>query len=165
MKKGIIIAIAVLLAFIVGVASYFFVYGGEPEIENFDAISDDYEIIANVAMKYYKQSSDKDERIVLLTYEDYMEVSNLNPFEDSVIIELNEEEKSAIKTVNKEFSNGALWVTEDYVIFWQDETKYYGFVYSKKPLSAIWDMKTDWYESVEYHRINSNWYEIGAFGR
>ena len=164
MKKGIIITIAILLAFSVGVASYFFVCGGEPEIENFDAISDDYEIIAKASIKYYNEVSVKDERITFLTYDDHMEVLDLkNPSNDGVVINLNEEEKSAIKTIYKEFDY--MWVTKDYVIFWQDETKYYGLVYSKNPLSTIWNMKSDWYESVEYHRINSNWYEIGAFGR
>lgn len=158
------IILAILLAFILVVTSYFFVYGGEPEIENFDAISGDYEIIANIAMKYYNELTDKDDRITLLTYDDHLEVSNYkNPLEDRVVVNLSEEEKSAIKTIDKEFDY--MWVTKDYVIFWEDETKYYGLVYSEKPLSTIWDMKTDWYEGMEYHRINSNWYEIGAFGR
>ena len=67
MKKRIMIILAILLAFILVVTSYFFVYGGEPEIENFDAISGDYEIIANIAMKYYNELTDKDDRITLLT--------------------------------------------------------------------------------------------------
>ena len=164
MKKGIIITIAILLAFIVGFASYFFIWGGKPEIENFNDVSANYETIANTSMKYYNELPNKDDRITILTYDDHMEVSNYkNPLEDNIVINLNEEEKSAIKTIDKEFDY--MWVTDEYVIFWEDETKYYGLVYSENPLSTIWDMKTDWYEGVEYHRINSNWYEIGAFGR
>lgn len=164
MKKAIIITIAILLAFIVGFASYFFIWGGKPQVENFDDISGDYETIAKASMKYYNELPNKNDRITILTYDDHMEVSNYkNPLEDNVVINLNEEEKSAIKTINKEFNY--MWVTEDYVIFWEDETKYYGLVYSENPLSTIWNMKSDWYESMEYHRINSNWYEIGAFGR
>lgn len=164
MKKRIMIILAILLAFILVVTSYFFVYGGEPEIENFNDVSANYETIANVAMKYYNELTDKDDRITLLTYNDHMKVSNYkNPLEDRVVVNLNEEEKSAIKTIDKEFDY--MWVTKDYVIFWKDETKYYGLVYSENPLSTIWDMKSDWYESIEYHRIDSNWYEIGAFGR
>ncbi len=164
MKKVIVITLAIFLAFIVGVVSYFFVFGGQPQIENFNDISADYETIANVAMKYYNESAAKDERICLLTHDDHMEVSNYkNPLTDGIVITLNEDEKSAIKNVDDEFS--CLWVEDDYVIFWEDETKYYGLVFSEKPLSTIWDMKTDWYNGVEYHRINNNWYEIGAFGR
>lgn len=166
MKKRIIITIAILLVFIFGVASYFFVCGGNPQIENFDAVSGDYKIIANAAMKYYNALSYKAERRTLILYDGHMEVSNsINPLVDRAVINLNEEEKSAIKTVNEEFSYGYLWVTDDYVIFWEDETKYYGLIYSENPLSTIWDIKSDWYEGMEYHRINSNWYEIGAFGR
>lgn len=164
MKKAIIITIAILLAFIVGFASCFFIWGGKPQVESFDDISGDYETIAKASMKYYNELPNKNDRITILTYDDHMEVSNYkNPLEDNVVINLNEEEKSAIKTINKEFNY--MWVTEDYIIFWEDETKYYGLVYSENPLSTIWDMKSDWYESMEYHRINSNWYEIGAFGR
>ena len=158
------IILAILLAFILVVTSYFFVYGGEPEIENFNDVSANYETIANVAMKYYTELTDKDDRITLLTYDDHMKVSNYkNPLEDRVVVNLSEEEKSAIKTIDKEFDY--MWVTKDYVIFWEDETKYYGLIYSKNPLSTIWDIKSDWNEGMEYNRKNSNWYEIGSFGR
>ena len=164
MKKRIMIILAILLAFILVVTSYFFVYGGEPEIENFNDVSANYETIANAAIKYYNALSYKAERRTLILYNDHMEESNAkNPLEDQVIINLTEEEKKAIKSVDEEFSY--LWVTNEYVIFWQDETKYYGLVYSEKPLTIIREMKNDWYDAVEYHRINSNWYEIGAFGR
>lgn len=164
MKKGIIIILAILLAFIIGVTSYLFIYGGESEIENFDAVSGDYKIIANAAIKYYNELYHQTERGVLVLYDDHMKASNLtNPLEDDVIINLNEEEKEAIKTVDEDFM--FIWVTEDYVIFWEEELKGYGLIYSENPLSTIWDMKTDWYDGMEYHRINSNWYEIGTFGR
>ena len=164
MKKRIMIILAILLAFILVVTSYFFVYGGEPEIENFNDVSANYKTIANAAIKYYNALSYKAERRTLILYNDHMEESNAkNPLEDQVIINLTEEEKKAIKSVDEEFSY--LWVTNEYVIFWQDETKYYGLVYSEKPLTIIREMKNDWYDAVEYHRINSNWYEIGSFGR
>lgn len=161
MKKGIIIILAILLAFILVITSYFFVYGGEPEIENFNDVSADYETIANVAMKYYNESTDKDERICLTIKEDCLLDDSL--LEDNIVINLNKEEKQAIKSVDEAFM--CLWVTDEYVIFWEDETKYYGLVYSENPLSTIWAMKSDWYESIDYHRIDSDWYEIGAFGR
>ena len=98
MKKRIMIILAILLAFILVVTSYFFVYGGEPEIENFNDVSANYETIANVAMKYYNELTDKDDRITLLTYDDHLEVSNYkNPLEDRVVVNLSEEEKSANK--------------------------------------------------------------------
>lgn len=161
MKKGIIIILAILLAFILVVTSYFFVYGGEPEFENFNDVSADYETIANVAMKYYNESTDKDERICLTIKEDCLLDDSL--LEDNIVINLNKEEKQAIKSVDEAFM--CLWVTDEYVIFWEDETKYYGLVYSENPLTTIWAMKSDWYESIDYHRIDSDWYEIGVFGR
>ncbi len=165
MKKCFIVAIALLLAFIVGVASHSFVYGGKPEIENFDSISGDFEIIAKASMKYYNESSDKDERITIGIFDDYLSVYNSDGLDYDTIISLNEEEKTALKTLNSVFSSGYLWVAEGYIVFWEDETKYYGLVYSEKPLSAILNMESDWDREIEYHRINKNWYEIGAFGR
>ncbi len=165
MKKGFIVVITLLLAFIIGVVSHSFVCGGKPEIENFDSISDDFEIIAKASMKYYNESSDKDKRITIGIYDDCMSVYNRDDLGYDTKINLNEEEKTALKTVDSVFSSGALWVTEDYIIFWEDETKYYGLVYSEKPLSAILNMESDWDRDIEYHRINKNWYEIGAFGR
>ena len=72
-------------------------------------------------MKYYNELTDKDDRITLLTYDDHMKVSNYkNPLEDRVVVNLSEEEKSAIKTIDKEFDY--MWVTKDYVIFWEDNS-------------------------------------------
>lgn len=158
MKKIILIIISIILALILSTVTYFYIWGGKPRIKNFDDISRDYETIAKLSLEYYNQSSHKDERITLVTYDDYLKDSDGN------IINLTDEQIEALKTVNQRFDYGCLWVTNNSVIFWRDETKYYGLVYSKNPLLTIWDIKTDWYDSVEYHRINSKWYEIGNFG-
>ena len=98
MKKRIMIILAILLAFILVVTSYFFVYGGEPEIENFNDVSANYETIANAAIKYYNALSYKAERRTLILYNDHMEESNAkNQLEDQVIINLTEEEKKEIE--------------------------------------------------------------------
>ncbi len=159
MKKIVLVVILIVLALILSVVTYFYVWGGKPYVENFDDISHNYETIAKLSLEYYNQSSQKNGHITLFIYDDYIEdITNKDT------INLTNEQKDAIKTINKKFGGGCLWVTEDAVIFWRDETKYYGLVYSENPLSTIWDMKTGWYEGVEYHRIDSNWYEIGVWG-
>lgn len=154
--KTIAIIIIVILVFTYPFLSWM-IKGGKPRIKDFDEISHDYETIANLALEYYNKISSTDEHITLSLYDDYIEDKDNNKR-----IVLNDKQKDAVKCVKKRF--GSFWVTEEAVIFWGDETKYYGLLYSKNPLSTIWDMKKDWYKGMEYHRINRKWYEIGAFG-
>ena len=56
-----------------------------------------------------------------------------------------------------------MWVSSDYVIFWDNEMKQYGVLYAKKPRSVMKDIRS-WYEDLEYNRLDKNWYEIGYFG-
>ncbi len=157
--KSIIITIAIILIVIIFFVSYYFIWGGKPQIKKFDSVSNDYEIIAELSLEYYNKLSSEDEHITLFIYDDYFE-----DYTNNCKVNLNAEQKDALKSVNEKFGKGCLWVTENSVVFWRDETKYYGLVYSENPLSTIRDMKSEWYNSLEYHRINSNWYEIGVFG-
>lgn len=160
MKKGIAIFVAVSLAVITVFGVYFYIFGGKPQIEGFDEISGDYEIIADASLGYFREVSAENERITLLIYDNYLEDYTVGN-----TLTLTDEQNKALKTIKKSLGGGCLWVTEDTVIFWRDETKYFGLVYSDKPLSAVREMKSDWFSNAEYHRINSNWYEVGVFAR
>ncbi len=162
MKKSIAIFVAVLLAVFTASAGYFYIFGGRVQIEGFDEISGDYEIIADTSLRYFKEISAENERITLLIYDKY---NYLEDYTNGSTLTLTDEQNKALKTVKESFGRGCLWVTENTVIFWRDETKYYGLVYSDNPLSAVREMKSDWFSSAEYHRINSNWYEVGVFAR
>ncbi len=54
-----------------------------------------------------------------------------------------------------------VWVEEDYMIFWEDETKYYGVLFSENAKSAI-DSVEEWREGIKSKKLDKNWYEIGA---
>ena len=60
MKKNVLIIALIVLVLIVSTVAYFYIWGGKPQIENFDATSNDYECIANVALNYYNELSVKD---------------------------------------------------------------------------------------------------------
>ncbi len=160
MKKGIAIFVAVLLTVITAFGVYFYIFGGKVQNENFGEFSADYEAVAQVCLEYYNESSVKDDRITLFIHDNYLE-----DYTNGSTLTLTDEQNKALETVKESFGGGCLWVTEDTVIFWRDETKYYGLVYSDSPLSAVREMKSDWFSSAEYHRINSNWYEVGVFAR
>ena len=41
--------------------------------------------------------------------------------------------------------------------------KKYGVLYANKPKAVIKDIKS-WYEDLDYHKLDDDWYEIGYFG-
>ncbi len=156
MKKAIVIVASCFLAFVLSVVTYFYIWGGEPEIQDFEEVADDYQIIAQLALNSYDELKPYDtypenEFIVIDLY-----YGNLQ-HNDSVL-PLTEEEKNAALTTEKRF--GFLRVCKDAVFFCRDETGYYGLVYSKKPLLALHKLAQD----RQYHRINSQWYEWGVWG-
>ena len=162
MKKKLLIIIAIVLALILSAATYFFVWGGKPQIDNFADISNDYECIANVALNYYNELSVKDESVLISIREDHLLIWDLET-NNKTKIDLNDEQKAALETVKKNFNFGSLRVSKDTVFFKRDETAYYGLVYSKHPLNALYKAELP-QEGREYHRINSHWYEWGVWG-
>ncbi len=71
-------------------------------------------------------------------------------------------DSSIEKSVEKisEFDLDYIWVSDEYVIFWQDEIKQYGILYSSSASSVIKQLKT-WYNEMDYYKLEKNWYEIG----
>ena len=162
MKKVILIIVSVILLLVLSVIAYFYIWGGKPQIENFDDISNDYECIANVALNYYNELSVKDESVLISIREDHLSIWDLET-NNKTKIELNDEQKAALETVNKKFNFGSLRVSKDTVFFERDETGYYGLVYSKHPIAALYKAELP-QDGREYHRINSHWYEWGVWG-
>lgn len=157
MKKSIIIITVLLLTVISLFTGYFFIYGGKAQFDKFEKTSEDYEAVAQLCLEYYREPPSEDGRKTLGIRDGY-----LTDYTDGSELKLNDEQNKFLETVKEDFD--FLWVTEDNVIFWRDETKYYGLIYSDNPLSDILEMKSDWYKTLDYHRINSHWYEIGFFG-
>lgn len=164
MKKKLLIIVSVILALAisvtlmltVSVASYLIIWGGKPEIENFDKICDDYEIVAQLALNTYAELSPEDEHITIHIYD-----GNLQIHDSDSNLPLTEEQKNAVQIIDKKFSH--LHVYKNAVFFWRDETGYYGLVYSNHPLIALY--KNELLQAGrEYHRINSMWYEWGVWG-
>lgn len=72
---------------------------------------------------------------------------------------ISDEMTEAIEAVGAEFS--CLWVAEDYVIFWEDETKHYGLLWAESGKQVIKSLR-EWYTPMECRKIESGWYEIGV---
>lgn len=113
--------------------------------DNIDA----YETIAEIAIKDFQDEEHKNELdegtrwVVMLS--EFSKYDNL---------------KDEIDISEKSFSY--LWIEEENVVFWNDETKVLGLVYSSNPKDYINSLKK-WYQDMEYERINENWYVVGSW--
>lgn len=163
MKKVLLIIVSVILSLILSlvlsVVAHFYIWGGKPYIKNFEQVSTDYEIVAQLALNSYSQlkpydSNPENESIIIDIYYDNLQHNSSN-------LPLTDEYKSAVLTAGKKF--GYLRVYKDAVFFCRDETGYYGLVYSKHPLAALYKDGLP-QNRREYHRINSRWYEWGVWG-
>lgn len=113
--------------------------------ENIEA----YETIAEIALEDFqdeehKCESDDGTRWVIMLSE-FSEYDNL---------------KDVIDIAEKEFSY--LWIEDGNIVFWNDETKVLGLVYSSNPQSYIESLK-EWYNGMDSERINENWYTVGQW--
>ena len=154
-SKTIRIIAAILAVLILSGVMYFKIWGGEPETENFQEVRSDYEVLAELASDTYNELSPEKEYVIFdITYDGELKCN------DSPLV-LNDEQQKAVMLVNKEFDY--LRVCKDAVFFHEDETGYYGLVYSKHPLIALYKADIP-QQGRDYHRIDSRWYEWGVFG-
>ena len=154
MNKKLLIIVGVITALILSGAVYLHICGGEPEIENFNEVQDDYETIAEFALETYNEYSPEKEYVIIEIYGGNLEY-------DDTKLPLNEKQQKAALLAGEEFDY--LRVSEDAVFFNKDETGYYGLVYSKHPLIALYKEEIP-QRGRDYHRINSCWYEWGVWG-
>ena len=153
MKKTILIIVSAILVLILSVVAYFYIWGGKPQIENFDEIADDYETVAQLALNTYSELMPDEEYIIIDIYNGIFKKDNANFI-------LTDEQQNAVQAASKNFDY--LRVCKDAVFFCEDETGYYGLVYSKNPLNALYKAELP-QNGREYHRINSHWYEWGVW--
>ena len=154
MKKKALFVFFFVILMISALALNLIIRGSTPRIENFDEVSEKYEAVAQIAFDTYKDCADGQERICIDTYDGKL-------IYDGTVIALDEESAEAVKAAGEEFDY--LYVYENAVFFCEDETGYYGLVYSQHPIAAmrnhgLFDAGRD------YNRINSCWYEWGCFG-
>ena len=154
-SKAIRIIAAVLAVLILSGVVYLKIWGGEPETESFQEVGSDYAVLAELALDTYNELSPEKEYVIFdITYDGEFK------YNDSSLT-LNDEQQKAVMLVNEEFDY--LRVCKDAVFFHEDETGYYGLVYSKHPLIALYKADIP-QQGRDYHRIDSRWYEWGVFG-
>lgn len=129
-------------------------------IEDFEAVSDEYEKIIAILCDYYDKENFTDDICIDIDNKDYV-ISH-----EGNMIDIGEDEKQSLKEICETSYPGHydfVWVSENDVIFWEDETKAYGIMYTKNFDESEENIK-EWYNEAEFRRINSKWYELGYFG-
>lgn len=118
--------------------------------ENFADCKGDFETVSDFLHSYYMDNA-------------YSGSATFD-FEDGKISKdgfvISEEYVKEVKTIQE---NGFtyVWVEEEHIIFWQDETRYYGVLFSEDPKTALRSVK-EWYDELKSKKLDKNWYEIGA---
>lgn len=147
-----------LSAFIV--LAFMFLPGcsSEPRFTDFDRYASDFTAVADFLTNYYANNQFSDPMTVDFT--DGTMFLYVNPLGvDKTAISANDLFQ-AVSTVESH-GFGYAWVTQDYIIFWEDETKYYGLLHAQSPRKAISEIR-QWYKGMDSAKINNEWYEIGA---
>ena len=155
MKKRALFVVLAVILLVLPIAIYSFVWGGKPYIENFDQVSDQYEIVAKFALDSYNKLGDSENQSIII----YFDKNNLEY--NGSFLPLTDKQKNAVLTAGKKFAY--LRVSQDAVFFCMDETGYYGLVYSKHPITALYKKRLP-QQGRDYHRLSSRFYEWGVWG-
>lgn len=146
MKKGIYLVTLVLIFCLL-----FSSCQNKSNFNKFDDYKESLNAIAEKAIEYYNNNNDEDKLLLALNkYETWADSSLENHIDNISDISVN----------NLYLKNGYLWVSSDYVIFWFDDLKTYGILYSQSASTQIKNIK-EWYNDMEYNKLAENWYEIG----
>lgn len=127
--------------------------GNSAKTQELSGNIDEYEKIAEVALNDFQ---DEEHRY---KYDDCGDrefwIVHLSEFDKY------EELKEEIQIAEKDFS--LLWIEDGNVVFWNDETKVLGLLYSENAKKYIESLKA-WYDSeMDYEKINDNWYTVGSW--
>lgn len=109
--------------------------------ENIEA----YKKIAEIAIKDFQDEEHKEGTRWIADMSEFSEYDDL---------------KTSLDIAEKEFD--FLWIEDGNVVFWNDETKVLGLVYSANPKSYIKSLE-EWYTGMDSERINENWYTVGQW--
>lgn len=90
----------------------------------------------------------------VLLNEEILSISDSKPENATTVLNAVE------KLKGKGFSY--VWVEDDHLVFWEDETEYYGVLWSSNPKASIRKIEEDWYSNMKSRKLTTEWYEIGA---
>lgn len=124
----------------------------KPDFEDFQEYEDDFVAVKNFLVDYNRSRNDTSLLIVDIGSQ-FLSVKGTD-ISDSAI----EDSVKAIR--DKGFTY--IEIDDDYVIFWEDETGYYGVLWSTNPKDCIKQMSKSTCPYLKSRKLTNEWYEIGA---
>ena len=160
MKKYILASMVLLVVTICLIQAYLFYSNESLYIKDFEAVAEDYLKIKDIIFEYYNKDNSSEKLIMDIDKSEFVIIDGNKK------IDMNEAERNSLKRICETSYKGQynfIWVTENYIIFWQDETKMYGVIYTDNFKETEEEIKK-WYDGVEFRKIDEGWYELGHFG-
>ena len=150
MKKLIAAILAIVCAF-VGLVCYRW---NKPDFEDFQEYKDDFVRVKNFLVDYNSVRND-DFLLFVDIGSQFLSINGTDISGSSI--------EDSVKAIHdKGFTYIA--IKNDYIIFWQDETGYYGILWSSNPQKAVRQQKEAArpYMNMKSKKLSNEWYEIGA---
>ena len=145
MKK---IVSLLLLTCVLGLAGC----NAKADFDNFSDYEDDFETVVQFVLEYVQQRDAVDTFTVNID-DGYIKIDEAFQSDESL--------SPAIKRI-REKGFTYIEVAQDYMIFWEDETGYYGVLWSGKPTEAISNIREDSRPYMKSRKLSKGFYEVGA---
>ena len=146
MKK--IIALLLMLVCVSGLAGC----NTKADFDNFSDYGDDFDAVVQFVLEYAHQRNAVDTFTVNIG-DDYIKIDDAFQSDEAL--------SPSIKKI-REKGFTYIEVAQDYMIFWEDETGYYGVLWSDKPTEAISSIREDFRPHMKSRKLSKEWYEVGA---
>lgn len=146
MKK--IITLLIMLVSVFGLVGC----NTKPDFDDFSDYEDDFEAVVQFVLEYVQQRNSVDTFTVNIG-DDYIKIDDAFQSDEAL--------SPSIKKI-REKGFTYIEVALDYMIFWEDETGYYGVLWSDKPTEVISSIREDSRPYMKSRKLSKEWYEVGA---
>ena len=124
----------------------------KPDFDDFSDYEDDFETVVQFVIEYAQQRNAIDTFIVDIG-DDYIKIDDAFQSDETL--------SPSIKKI-REKGFTYIEVSQDYMIFWEDETGYYGVLWSNKPTEVISHIREDSRPYMKSRKLSKEFYEVGA---
>ena len=146
-----IIVFLLVVVFMVGMTGCRLI---QPDFEDFQEYEDDFVMVKNFLVDYNIARNDSS-RLIVDIGNQFLSINGTDISDSSI--------EASVKAIHdKGFTY--IEMSNDYIIFWEDETGYYGVLWSATPKKAISQKKEDArpYMNMKSKKLSNEWHEIGA---
>ena len=122
------------------------------DFDNLFDYEDDFDAVVQFVLEYVHQRNSVDAFTVDIG-DDNIKIDDTFQSDEALT--------SSIKKI-REKGFTYIEVAQDYMIFWEDETGYYGVLWAEKPTEEINSIREDSRPYMKSRKLSKEWYEVGA---